>query len=473
MKLNRYAVFLMSILLIIYACQSDELPEPDLPADPLPFGTSFIEPSDQRNGNASSGEEYLFYGNYVSSGIPISIYQAIFGTDPENALNRTGDNAGISPGFTAVDYENGARVVVGNCLTCHGQHLNGNYYVGLGNTLQDFTDDQSNLVPLLDQAIILLHGQNSPEWEAYQPFRQAILAVGPHLVTDVVGVNTADMLTAVLVAHRDKDDLSWSDEPMLPIPGPNEMVPSDVPPWWHLKKKNAMFYSGIGRGDFAKFLMASSLLTMKDSTEARIIDQQFTNVLAFIKTLEAPVFDGLIDTEQADRGKVIFENNCQKCHGTYGMDESYPNLLVDISRVGTDSLLATVNYSSSQFVDWYNDSWFANSDNRPGEIVVTSGYVAPPLDGIWASAPYLHNGSIPTLEDLLNSSQRPTYWERSFDTDDYNYEQVGWNYELRTAQNNPETYDTTIPGYGNQGHTFGDVLSDTDRSDLIEYLKTL
>ncbi|MEM6722881.1 MAG: hypothetical protein AAF598_02525 [Bacteroidota bacterium] len=466
----------LATALLIAACQPDELPEPELPIEEpptLPTGTSFIAPSDQRSGDASAGQEYLIYGNYVSSGIPYNIYKLVFGDDTENALNRTGDNATIGPGFTAVDYENGTRVVVGNCLTCHGQHLNGNYYVGLGNTLQDFTADQSSLIPLVDQAIIITYGANSPEWEAYLPFRQAIVAVGPHLVTDVVGINAADMLTAVLVAHRDKDDLTWSDTPLVPIPAPGELVPTDVPPWWHLKKKNAMFYSGIGRGDFAKFLMSSSLLTMKDSAEARIIDDQFANVLEFIKTIEPPAFVGPIDEVAANRGAAIFESNCQQCHGSYGSEESYPNLLVNLDRIGTDSLLATVNYSSNQFVDWYNASWFANSDDSPGELVVTGAYVAPPLDGIWASAPYLHNGSVPTLQDLLKSAERPTFWERSFDTNDYDFDKIGWNYETRTSKLNAQTYDTTKPGYGNQGHTFGDNLSDTNRADLIEYLKTL
>ncbi|MCB0577028.1 MAG: hypothetical protein KDC61_20890, partial [Saprospiraceae bacterium] len=110
-----------------------------------------------------------------------------------------------------------------------------------------------------------------------------------------------------------------------------------------------------------------------------------------------------------------------------------------------------------------------------GQLLPNSGYVAPPLDGIWATAPYLHNGSVPTLEDLLNSPQRPAYWKRTFDNTEAEYDKVkvGWKYSVETSQADADTYNTTLAGYRNQGHTFGDVLGADDRKALIEYLKTL
>ena len=121
----------------------------------------------------------------------------------------------------------------------------------------------------------------------------------------------------------------------------------------------------------------------------------------------------------------------------------------------------------------YNDSWFGRGPNG-AKLLPGDGYVAPPLDGVWATAPYLHNGSVPDLRTLLNSSLRPTFWQRSFDTSDYDYEAVGWRYELRSSgDGDKRIYDTSLPGYGNQGHTFGDDLSDDQRRALIEYVKTL
>ena len=105
------------------------------------------------------------------------------------------------------------------------------------------------------------------------------------------------------------------------------------------------------------------------------------------------------------------------------------------------------------------------------------------LDGIWATAPYLHNGSVPTIYEVLNSKARPNCFTRSYRTDEVDYDKakVGWKYrpigEESKATANPvekrKTYDTTQPGRGNKGHTFGDDLTEEERWAVIEYLKTL
>ena len=163
---------------------------------------------------------------------------------------------------------------------------------------------------------------------------------------------------------------------------------------------------------------------------------------------------------------------CAKCHGSYGGGEKYPNLLIPESVIGTDSLLYKSNYQSSQFVAWFNSSWFAQGDH-PARLEPFSGYIAPPLDGVWITAPYLHNGSVPDLETLLNSKARPRYWSRDFDKPLYNYDNPGWKYTAHAAPEGTTVYNTTLPGYGNYGHNFGDRLSNHERKAIIEYLKTL
>jgi len=125
-------------------------------------------------------------------------------------------------------------------------------------------------------------------------------------------------------------------------------------------------------------------------------------------------------------------------------------------------------------VQWFADSFYgqtARLDPQPA-------YYAPPLDGIWATAPYLHNGSVPSLATLLDSSKRPAYWQRRV-TDgqgnDFDETELGWQYDAVAAPASKSTrvYDTTQPGYGNAGHTYGDALSADDRTALLEYLKTL
>jgi hypothetical protein len=103
------------------------------------------------------------------------------------------------------------------------------------------------------------------------------------------------------------------------------------------------------------------------------------------------------------------------------------------------------------------------------------------LDGIWATAPYLHNGSIPTLEHLLNSKTRPSVFTRTFRTNEADYDRVkvGWKTIspaagiTDSALEARKIYDTGKSGRGNQGHTFGDGLTPAARGDLIEFLKSL
>ncbi len=467
-------VFLIAVtifLCCLYACKEDDgLSVQE--CTPQPSFTTFVEGKQQRVGDVDAGRNFLLYGDYVSSGVPYDVYLAVFGPDNENILERTGDNAVVRYDFSAVDAPNGARVIAPNCLQCHASTINGEFVMGLGNAGADFTADQSGQLPLVDAVIFGQYGDGSPEWEAYQPFRLATAATAPYLVADVRGANPADKLAAVLSAHRDANTLVWNETPAYEIP--QELIPTDVPPWWVLKKKNAMFYSALGNGDFCRFLMGSSLLTMANDSTAQQLDDKFPDLLAYLYTLEPPVYPENINNTIAEEGKAIFAENCQECHGTYGTEASFPNLLVDLQRIGTDPLLVE-GYQGTHYeymVNWFNNGWFGQDPNG-GQLVARNGYLAQPLDGIWASAPYLHNGSVPTLEDLLNSSQRPTYWKRSFNTSDIDFEKVGWNYTVETSKVDSDTYDTTKEGYGNQGHYFGDNLSSTERSALIEYLKTL
>ncbi|MCC7224692.1 MAG: c-type cytochrome [Chitinophagales bacterium] len=469
------ALWLLSVALLpllVNSCEHESIePEPD--NDTLKAYLTEIAGSVQRNGTPAAGRDYLLYGDFVDHGVPYNIYTLAFGSSGDgNLLERTGDNANIRHDYTAITAPNGLRIVSPNCLQCHAQMLNGQLVVGLGNSVADFTNDQSESVAAVDALITNLYGTDSPQWDAYAPFRRGILAIAPNIKQKVRGVNSADNIAAVLAAHRNRHTLEWQEEPTIQYP--NEVVPVDVPAWWQLRKKNSMFWTALGRGDYAKISMASSLLTLVDTAKARQVNGQFGDVEAYINTLEPPTYPQNINADLAAQGKTLFIANCQRCHGTYGGEtETYPNLLVSLDLVKTDPMLAVDGMSFTEFVDWYNESWF-NTEPFPAYLTPHNGYIAPPLDGVWATAPYLHNGSVPTLDDLLNSTQRPNAWKRTFNTSDIDYEKVGWNYSLEAAgSGNPEIYDCTVPGYHNTGHTFGDRLNTQERAAVIEYLKTL
>jgi mono/diheme cytochrome c family protein len=431
---------------------------------------AYIQPSKQRSGNAAKGYEYLTTGDYLKSGIPYSFYFLGAQKDTNNFLNRTGLNKNLPHDFTAVKAPNGEMVVAPNCLQCHAQIFDGKLIVGLGNSFSDFTVNRESTALMAEKMLKNLTGANEKKYEAAKNFINSLKAISPNLIVATRGVNLADALAALLVAHRDPQTLQWSDKNLLPLPA--EIIPTDVPAWWLLKKKNAMFYNGFGRGDFGRFLMASNLLTVTDTSEAREVDSHFNDVLAYIYSLSPPKYPKPVNERLVSKGAKIFNATCSGCHGTYGDGGKYPNLLIPESMIKTDSALYSSNYSSPQFVDWFNKSWFTSGDH-PARLEPYRGYIAPPLDGVWVTAPYMHNGSIPDLEAMLNSKKRPAYWQRNFSKQDYNYNIPGWNFNVKDGPGGTEVYNTTIKGYGNYGHYFGDKLSKRERKAVIEYLKTL
>lgn len=429
-----------------------------------------IPPSKQRTGgDAAKGYHYLLNGDYVKGGIPENIFRLGLGK-PKVYVQRDSINENIPHDFTAITAFNGEILIAPNCLQCHAQVFEDNLIIGLGNTFTDFSNEETYNLKNLARAEKFLKTLHPKKYKASENFIEVAKTIGPLIYTETRGVNPADHLAASLAAHRDPITFKWSHKPLMEIPA--RVIPSDVPAWWLLKKKNAMFYNAVGRGDFGRFLMASNLLTVSDTSESAEVDRHMPDVLAYINSIEAPKYPAWIDQNLAEDGKIIFNENCSGCHGTYGKEGNYPNLLVPHSILGTDSLLFSANYSNPQFLDWFNKSWFTTGDH-PAVLHPARGYIAPPLDGVWITAPYLHNASVPNIETLLNSKLRPTYWQRNYDNPQYDYHKLGWKYLEMNEPRNKSVYNTTLPGYSNKGHYFGDHLSDEERRAVIEYLKTL
>jgi hypothetical protein len=102
----------------------------------------------------------------------------------------------------------------------------------------------------------------------------------------------------------------------------------------------------------------------------------------------------------------------------------------------------------------------------------TNGYVAVPLDGVWLRAPYLHNGSVPSLHDLLEPPEnRQKVFFRGYDL--YDPARVGFVVDGPVAERIGTRYDTALPGNGNVGHLYGTSLTTDEKRALIEFLKTL
>lgn len=460
--------FLAAVAFVAVACQTyGDLP---VPAYQTSWKTKIIPPSPQsQGGDPEKGWNYLVYGDYIGSGVPFALLEKRIAKRPDTVLQRMGTNARVPYALNVFPAKNGTLVGNGNCFTCHASAFEGEIVLGLGNS---FSDYRRNLKPLgkgLRFAMKLAYGKTSPEWAAFEDFDHYFNAMAPHIRTNQPGVNPAAHLAEACTAYRNPTDLTYTGAPLYPLP--SFTIATDVPPLWNVRKKNALYYTAVGRGDFSKLLFQASVLGIPDSAAARKSVEHFKDVVAWLRTLEPPVFPYPTDRDLAASGKALFEAHCSSCHGVYGETESYPNKVVALDVIRTDPYYATYAVQAP-IVSWYNQSWFGTSLPQ-SRFEPEAGYIAPPLDGVWATAPYLHNGSVPTLDDLLNSSQRPNRWERSGDSRDYDYEKVGWKYKAKNRSGGKWTYDTTIPGYANSGHYFGDKFSGAERKALIEYLKTL
>ncbi|MEL6349797.1 MAG: cytochrome c [Myxococcota bacterium] len=463
----------MSRLLLVTLMSSVGCAEPER-APAASSGLTPIPSSPQRSGDPDAGYAYLLYGDYIGSGLPIDIFVDFIGTTASNPLNREGDSAAIPYVFNRFDAPNGVDIVGGvNCFACHASTLNGEFIVGLGESFSNFTTDQSFTASAALALLNVRYGEDSPEAEAYRRIAVGTEASAPYIVTPFYGLNPAFALEQGVAAYREPETLRLTDTPVFTPP---DTIPaSDVPPWWNVGKKNALYYNALGQGDHARLIMQICIVGVWDADHAADIDTNFPDVLAWLEQLEPPAYPGDLDPDLATTGAAIFEQTCARCHGTYSDDpdaETYPNLLVSIDEVGTDPVLAESYIDAPGFADWLQSSWFA-SGASPAAFVARPGYIAPPLDGIWATAPFLHNGSVPTLDTLLDSATRPTYWQRDFGSSSYDLDRIGWPHRVVAEADAPDIYDTTLPGYTNRGHTYGDGLSADERDALIEYLKTL
>ena len=347
-----------------------------------------------------------------------------------------------------------------DCLVCHGGSIAGKSYIGLGNASLDF------------QA--LYEEMNAADGRA---------SAAPFTFSNVRGTSEAGAMSVFLLGYREPDlrvrftrlDLDLQDD-----------LCEDVPAWWLLKKKKTMYYTGGADTRSVRSLMQFMMSPLNGPSAFRQAETDFADIRQYLLSLEAPRYPLAVDKVLAEHGKGLFKENCTRCHGSYGPEGTYPNKIIPLEEIGTDR--RRFDGITKKFADHYNHSWFAQGksaatpDGYPS--LASKGYQAPPLDGIWATAPYLHNGSVPTVYQVLNSKARPTLFTRSFSTDlpAYDAKHLGWKVQVLDKIPAAETlsplqrrkfYDTRKSGRGNQGHTYGDHLTDAERMAVIEYLKTL
>lgn len=271
---------------------------------------------------------------------------------------------------------------------------------------------------------------------------------------------------------RGRDDaMNLTKYFMIDAPMDDTFGPTDMPSLWNLNKYkpelgHVMNFAGDSH-DARSVIIDSALGVLgaapRDKAEFLGHVQWMHDYLG---TLPAPKYPFDIDAQKAAAGQAVFARVCAGCHAS--------------ARTGTRLALAEIGTDRSRLDSWNKAAAIEANRvvrrmgiERPGLVEeALDGYVIAFLDGIWLRAPYLHNGSVPTLRDLLEPpDKRPVVFLRGYDV--YDQSKGGFVSAGEHAQRVGTVFDTRLRGNGNGGHVYGTDLPEADKDALVEYLKTL
>jgi len=268
------------------------------------------------------------------------------------------------------------------------------------------------------------------------------------------------------------------------LPMDDSLGPTDMPSIWNIDKydpqRNRMNFAGDSYD--ANSVIIDSALGLLGG--APVSNQVFEGEVAWLHKYlggyPAPrfrdVYPNGIDAAKAAQGNALFTQHCARCHRS-----ARTGTVVPVGEVGTDgNRLLTWNREAAIRANRAVERF---GIERRGLVEANpTGYIAAFLDGIWLRAPYLHNGSVPSLRDLLKpAAERPKLFYRGYDVYDpvdggfvstlaqAARLQVPWPAVLQVAT----PYDVTRRSCGNQGHEYGVALPQDQKDALLEYLKTL
>jgi hypothetical protein len=281
---------------------------------------------------------------------------------------------------------------------------------------------------------------------------------------------------------RQREEFAWMDsrprwghgriDPFNPIkfrilgqPLDDTVGNADMVPLWNLRAREGMSLHWDGLNASLHEVVLSSAIG--DGATRRTVDLAgLERIEDWLRDLPPPPYPYPVDQELARKGSAIYAGVCASCHAFDG------------DRTGTVIPLEEIGSSGYRLAMWTAgsaDAYNAFARGYPWQFTgfqKTNGYVAVPLDGLWLRAPYLHNGSVPTLADLLEAPEaRPRLFHRGYDV--YDPERVGFVSFGPEAAGAGSEFDVREPGNGNEGHLWGTDLSPDEKRALLEYLKTL
>ena len=240
---------------------------------------------------------------------------------------------------------------------------------------------------------------------------------------------------------------------------------ADLPPLFNQRVRSQMWLHWDGNNNRVEERNKSAAIgagATEDSLDLPSLDR----VAEWILDFPPPrVPEARIDRAKAEKGAPVYQSACARCHDPKG---EAVGQVTPIAEIGTDP--ERLNSFTPELVARMNTL----GSGRPWKFSnfrKTEGYANLPLDGVWLRAPYLHNGSVPTLRALLFPEERPAVFYRAYDV--YDWARVGFEAEGPEAEKNGMRFETSLRGNSNAGHVYGRELPGADREALIEYLKTL
>lgn len=433
---------------------------------------------------------------------------------PYPAQNRPKVRMGV--GVFDVD---GAEGMTFACATCHSANLFGKRVMGMTNRFPRANElfvDAKAMMKLVDHRLFQVASKATPEeTRLYRDMHDHMRSVEVRKPL-VQGLDTSLSQVALSLSRRAPDVYATYDRTRARHPEDDDLRehPADSKPavWWNLKYKNRWLSDGsvvsgnpiftnilwneIGRGgdlERVESWLSSNREWIRDLTTA-------------VFSSEAPRFTDFFSVDSAmiasaKRGEKHFEALCVRCHGHYekawnepGMESASPADQVKTLKVHYASKIRVIDVGTDAYRALGMRSLerrlnpLAFSKTNRIRIEAQKGYVAPPLEGIWARWPYFHNNSAPSLCAVLSrSSERPEIYvageandlERDFDRDCNGYP-MGDRVPAEWRNNPDRVFDSRRDGLSHSGHDEKifirdgkEVLTSDEKRDLIRYLQTL
>jgi hypothetical protein len=337
---------------------------------------------------------------------------------------------------------------------------------------------------------------------------------------DVEGLLTDAKDTLILLKSRVKFFMALVHEPTATMPGygrvdafgdarnvlfPKFAKPSTAPVSYfhlwglvHLNKvhwddnTNSVMEANVGQA------IGSGAIADPDTGISTVNIRNLHQLELLAKSVPVPSWPGAfgqVNSAQVEAGRLVFKSECAHCHSTTIIDpQQGEQLSTDIGtdpnraalfqdKVGNQSLADAIH----GLIAKVKQKAYETAGLSPQEIAscdlpenkihwqANPVYTQRSLAGTWATAPYLHNNSVPTMYDLL-STKRPSKFLLQFPN--YDPKNMGIMYKndaqlTATDRSSQAYFDTSLPGNDNHGHGFGTDLTEDQKRALIEYLKTI